>query len=381
MTFLLSSQNVFEYLTERKICHAEKQQLEKIKEKSSKNFNLLVRFSNSQNLLVKQERHDSEGKTKGDLSDEWQIHELIKKFPQLNPIRSLIAEAIYFDRDRSILIFNYLDDYQDLLDLYEDDRIFPPQIAAALGNAIATVHRCTIDSQECQDFLAQNSSIPINKPPNLMRGLDKIYPDVFGKLTTDGLQFLRLYQLYDSLREAIAQLDRTFDACCLLHNDLKLDNILLHKDWERTPDVRIIDWELSRWGDPAFDLGKLLASYLKLWLSSLTVSTDIDIQTALHLATTPLEVIQPSLVALIKAYLNSFPEISDRFPDFLNRVMQFTGLGLIRKIQAKISYQEPFDNVGICMLQVAKTLLCRPEESIPIVLGTTAGVISNIKSD
>jgi hypothetical protein len=102
-------------------------------------------------------------------------------------------------------------------------------------------------------------------------------------------------------------------------------------------------------GDPAFDLGTIIADYLTFWLSSLVVSTSIDVETALRLATTPLELLQPSIAAIIRAYFNTFPEIIKRRPDFLRRVVQFTGFGLIETIQAKLQYQEPLATwVSVC---------------------------------
>ena len=84
---------------------------------------------------------------------------------------------------------------------------------------------------------------------------------------------------------------------------------------------------------------------------------------------TPLEEVQPSIAALTKAYLETFPEILKHRPDFLIRVVQFTGFALIQQIQAMIQYQKSFGNTGIAMLQVAKSLLCRPERSLPTVFG------------
>lgn len=86
---------------------------------------------------------------------------------------------------------------------------------------------------------------------------------------------------------------------------------------------------------------------------------------------TPLEELQPSIAALTGAYFGNFPEILERCPHFLRRVVQFSGLALIQQIQSMIQYQKSFGNTGICMLQVAKSLLCRPEQSIPTVFGVT----------
>jgi hypothetical protein len=211
---------------------------------------------------------------------------------------------------------------------------------------------------------------------------------VFGVVPADGLKFYELYQRYESLGQAIAELNGAFEPCCLTHNDLKLGNVLLHTQWESLLStaepsplasclaeesvVRLIDWEKWSWGDPAFDLATLIASYLKIWLKSLIVNSEIEIEIALRLALIPLEQVQPSIAALTQSYLAHFPEIRARRPDFLQRVMQFTGLALINSIQTRLQYRELFGNVGICMLQVAKSLLCTPEESIPIVFGTSA---------
>jgi hypothetical protein len=57
---------------------------------------------------------------------------------------------------------------------------------------------------------------------------------------------------------------------------------------------------------------------------------------------------------------------------FLRRTIGMTGLCLIEKIKARLSYREPFGNSGICKLQVAKSLLCQPEESIPAIFGVSS---------
>jgi thiamine kinase-like enzyme len=139
----------------------------------------------------------------------------------------------------------------------------------------------------------------------------------------------------------------------------------------------LIDWERSTWGDPAFDLGTLISSYLQLWLGRLIISSSLSIEESLRLAITPLESLQPSIAALTQAYLQTFPEILEHRPDFIIRIVQFSGLALIQQIQAMIQYQKSFGNTGIAMLQVAKTLLGRPEASIPTVFGTTTGNLIN----
>lgn len=370
MTFVLSSQNVFAYLIEQSLCTKEEQNNSEVEYKYAKNFNLLVSLDNNRKLLVKQERLDREGKTAGEFLSEWRIQEFLQQFPELAQMRLWLSEAIHFNREYSLIVFNYLDNYRDLMDFYTKENMFPMEIGTTLGTIIARIHRLTIDHQNYQDFFSQIKDNPINKI--IKKDIGRIDPEIFGAVPSDGLKFFALYQRYDSLGKAIAELGTSLSPCCLTHNDLKLNNILLSNDWEQDKDnniVRIIDWERCSWGDPAFDLGSLIASYLHLWLISLITSKSISIDESLRMATTPLEQIQPSLAALAIAYIKDFPEILERRPDFWQRVIQFSGLSLIHIIQSTLQYQKSFGNTGICALQVAKSLLCRPEASISTIFG------------
>jgi hypothetical protein len=379
MAFLLSTKNVLEYLVRQGLCTQEKPELSEIELKAAKNFNLELSLQDGCKFLIKQERHNQEGKTVGEFLNEWRIQKFLQQFPELSHIRLMISEALHFDAEHSVIIFNYLNDYCDLSEFYTKENVFPTTIAALIGAILGTIHHATFNRQEYQDFFSQSSeNVPIDRTPKFSRELERISPEIFGLIPADGLKFFALYQRYDSLGKAIAELDTAFKPCCLTHNDLKLNNILLHNDWEQVISkaeqsshsiIRLIDWERGAWGDPAFDLGMLIASYLQIWFSSLVVSKSIDIEESLRLAMTPLDQLQPSIVALTQAYFDNFPEIVERRPDFLKRVVQFSGLALIHQIQAMVQYQKSFGNTGICILQVAKTLLCRPEQSILTVFG------------
>ena len=402
MTFLLSAQNVFDYLVRQGLCTQEEQALSKIERKPGKNFNLLLSLPDDRQILIKQEPH-REGKSAGGFLKEWRVQEFLQLSP-LNYIRPYLPEVLHFDESNSIIVFNYLKDYQDLINFYTQENDYPTAIATAIGTVLATIHRVTLDRQDYRDFFSLDAKgLAVNRTAALSHDLKRISPEVFGVVPADGFKFFALYQRYDSLGQAIEELGTAVEPCCLTHNDLKLNNILLSVDWEQVvvqtersslvrsshsqaePGkerdredgiVRLIDWENSNWGDPAFDLGTIIASYLQIWLASLVTSKAIAIEESLRLAMTPLEELQPSITALTRAYLANFPQILERNPDFLQRVMQFSGLSLIFAIRATLQHQKFFGNQGICMLQVAKTLLCRPEQSMLTVFGVPASALT-----
>jgi thiamine kinase-like enzyme len=379
MALQLSSQNVFNYLISQGICNQEDELLSEIELKPAKNFNLLITLPDNRQILVKQERLNREGKTRGDFLEEWQIHSFCKTFPEIGHLRAYLSEAVHFDPENSIIVFNYLNDYRDLSEFYAQDNVFPTEIAKSIGETLGLIHHFTIDNQDYQQFFQKYGVAQQPKSYNLGREFERITPEVFSSVTADGLKFFALYQRYDNLGKAIADLSQSIDVCCLTHNDLKLNNVLLSLDWEtkiNQPEsnsvnnlIRLIDWEGSAWGDPAGDLGAIIASYLQIWLYSMVTSKTITIEDSLRLAAISLQVLQPSLSALVTAYLANFPEILERRPDFLSRVMQFCGFSLIRAIQARLQHEKTFGNSGICILQVAKSLLCRPQASIYTIFG------------
>lgn len=386
--FVLTSQNVFEYLVRHALCTDKEVAPIQVEPKFAKNFNLLVTWQDGRSLLVKQERCNLEGKTHREFLNEWLLHEFFQRFPKLNSIRLLLSEIIHFDAEQAIAVFNYLISYRDLAEFHTKGNVFPTAIASSIGATLAIIHRATWNHQEYQDFFFQNrENLPVDKAFASIHRLERIEPEMFSLVPADSLKFFALYQRYDSLGKAIAELTSAMIPCCLTHNDLKLNNILLHNDWEQTISkseslnnsiIRLIDWERCAWGNPAFDLGMLIASYLQIWLNSLVISPTINIETSLANALITLKKLQPSLAAIAETYFDSFPEIVEASPDFLKRVVQCSGLALIQHILATLQYQKTFGNTGICMLQVAKSLLCRPEQSISIVFGTAESALTGI---
>jgi len=376
MLLPLSSQNVIQYLQAAGLCSLEDGTADKyeLPGNSKKNFNVLVNVRDNHQLLVKQERRCEDEGNPHEFFNEWLFQQLLRQFPVLGNIAAIASLVVHYDEENSILVRNYLSEYLELQSFYQHQNIFPTEIATAIGTTIASLHRATFQRREYRDFMATAPEGQFRYHfYNPAQGIESLTPDIFGAVPGEALQFYTFYQRYESLESAIADLAYEWQPCCLTHNDLKLNNILLHSRWDKLDNclVRLIDWEACAWGDPAFDLGTLIASYLKIWLSSLVVDPMLDLEESLQLAVTPLEAIQPSLLALIQAYLNEFPAILEHRQDFIVRVIQFAGLGLIHQLQEKIKFQQHFDSADMYALQIAQNLLTMPEKSIDTVFGVT----------
>ncbi|MEH1911406.1 MAG: aminoglycoside phosphotransferase family protein [Nostoc sp.] len=389
MVLSLSSHNVIQYLQDAGLCSSEDGASDKseLPGSSKNNFDLLVTLADNRKLLVKQERNvKNNDAPPHELFQEWLFHQLLQQFPVLGNISAMPTAVnyaplvVHFDEENSILVRNYLSEYQELAIFYHNNEIFPQEIASAIGTTLAGLHRATFNRREYKDFMATAPQGEFRYGfYNPAQGVGSIEPEIFGTVPTDALKFYVLYQQYESLESAIADLASNWNPCCLTHNNLKLNNILVHSRWEKLDNclVRLIDWSACSWGDPAFDLGTLLASYLGIWLKSLVVDPTIDLEESLHLALTPLEILQPSIIALIRAYINAFPMILSYRSDFISRVIQFAGLALIHEIQEMITGSKYFNNADICMLKVAKSLLTIPEQAVLTIFGISESEILN----
>ncbi|MCE2905577.1 MAG: phosphotransferase [Anabaena sp. CoA2_C59] len=370
----LSSQNVIQYLLDKGLCGAEDGATYKsvLPENSKKNRNLMVILADNRQLLIKQECRINHDQIAHEFFNEWLFHRLLQQFPVIGNIGAIASSLLHFDEKNSILVRSYLGEYLDLGKFYQQRSIFPREIARAIGATLAGLHRATFNKREYRDFM---STAPAGQFRynfyNPAQGIPSITPDIFGTVPAEALQFHLLYQCYESLESAIADLAYEWKPSCLTHNDLHLGNILVHSRWEQLDNclIRLIDWEACSWGDPAFDLGTLLASYLSIWLSSLIVDPTLELEESLNLAVIPLEALQPTILALIQAYLDGFPMILEYHQDFIMRIIKFAGLALIQQIQDRIECQKSFDNRNLCMLEVAKSLLTMPEQSVLTIFG------------
>ena len=145
---LLNSHNVFDYLNHRNFCNSSEQNKSKVEPLAAKNFNLLVTFPNERKLLVKQERHNLEGKAAGEFKSEYRIQEWLQQFPEQKSLIPFLPKLLHFDPENSIIIFRYLDDYRDLMDFYVKESKFPLEIASTIGHLLATVHRNTFEQEK-----------------------------------------------------------------------------------------------------------------------------------------------------------------------------------------------------------------------------------------
>ena len=381
MEVILSLDKVVDYLKKHKVCPLDFQPAVPVARKEGTNFNLVVRSADSHDFLVKQNRVASDGRAFSSLAAEWLVQELINNFSSLAEIQSLVSKVVLFDRPNGILVSIFYDDYISLDRLYQTRMSFDSRIARIMGMNLAIIHSASYQQQQQREFLAQHIRFDkAARQPGFVQRLNNLNPSIFAKVCPDGMAFYKLYQRFPSFEQAVIELYEQIEPACLIHNDLTLDNFILDSQLDldsdsiqiRAEQLKIIDWERIIWGDPAVDLGMVVSEYVGgIWLGNLIADNCLDIDTMLSLAIFPLETITPSLKAFLQGYLAQFPQIVSHRPDFLRRVVQFTGIGILNRLSYYVEHHYPFHNNSLCKLQVAKNLLCYPQQGIETIFGAT----------
>lgn len=98
-------------------------------------------------------------------------------------------------------------------------------------------------------------------------GYAGISPEEYAAYSPAELRLARLVQGDAALSEALARLPGTLRPGCLLHGDLRAENVLLPGGsgpggGRRATRAALVDWELARFGDPALELGYFVGNLL-----------------------------------------------------------------------------------------------------------------------
>jgi hypothetical protein len=369
--FVLDDRSVFEYLVDQKILRKEECAQYQALPLDGKNFSLAIEAKvdgvGQRSLIVKQTPIADQDESP--FLGERLLTELLTKFKHLQHLQDYGVMMQDYDAENRVVIAEFLPEYQDLDGYYDEQQQFLPAIAQQAGQILAEFHRSTYQQNQYRDFLANYDQDLIDpSPPEHWAEIPLLVPEDFGQRRQDAWEFFRLYQNDAGLQQAIAQLQEHWQSCCLTHQDLRLNNWLVHRS-DITKPLRLIDWEALQWGDPLADLGNLLAEYLLCWLESLDPAPGLPIGMVLQRAAVPLEQLQPSLQAIVVSYVQVFPQVMSIYPNWSQMLMGWTGRALLNNVQVHLDYYLPFDRQQRIIYQVAKQLICQPQAALAEIFG------------
>ena len=238
------------------------------------------------------------------------------RFASATALHCLFLE---YDDDESVLVLRSIEEPCTLATHHNQGRI-PTRPATWMGRALAALHSLKLASSPM-------SALSERLPRRLPDALFLHRPDhaLYCNSSYANLQAVRMMQSFPAFGALIDALAKEWRPSCLIHFDVKGDNILLsakrgaRSSW-------LIDWELAALGDPAWDVGSMFADYLGVWLWSIPITGEHPPAHYLSLARFPLTRLQPALRAFWRSYrLARGPDQSRRHSVFAIRYALLRG--------------------------------------------------------
>jgi aminoglycoside phosphotransferase (APT) family kinase protein len=272
-----------------------------------------------------------------------------------------LPKLIDFDAEHCLLIIELLPGASNLADYYGRKLRFPRRIGDQLGRALAALHAWP--------------------PPAELGGEESGGPSIFSladvrldslrDLSAASIDLIKTLQRYHDLTELLAIAADEWVNTAIIHADLKGGNCVLCADEEgrAARRLKIVDWELARVGDPAWDIGSVFADYLAIWISSIPVPAEPVVERLPLLARCPLASLQPSMRAFWDAYVSARTSSFDSDLSLLLRAVRCTAVRLTQTAFEQSQGTNMLSPTAVCLLQVAWNLARRPAVGAVSLLG------------
>jgi hypothetical protein len=266
---VLTRANVKDYLRARDLCVEGDEDLTtwRVTEHHSRNRNFaVISADGARGFFVKQLRaQDPESFEM--LWREARVYELASRDPDFAALREVSPPFFGFDAATRATVLGARDG-ESLMQLHRRLGHFPSEIGEQLGRVLATVH------------LRVGRDAAANPP----RGLFNLEPPGILTAHRGGPlvrwlgpgQMLLVEHVRDnkSLARLLDELAATWQRDALIHGDIKFENCVVaaganerdESDSGARTEIKLVDWELADFGEPAWDLGSLVQSYFALCL-------------------------------------------------------------------------------------------------------------------
>ena len=323
---------------------------------SRRNANVAVTAGDGPGYLVKQ---GSSADTRMTVANEAGAYQYLAGSGEPDMAR-YVPRLYGYDPDSSLLVLELVAGGEDFRAYHYRTGRFSKTLAAELGRALGLVHRATRTEEQPDDGW---------RPWGLWAHRPAV--SSLRHLSGATVELVRILQRYEAFAAGLDDLRGEWRIEALAHNDLKWDNCIVHGAGEtaRRTRLKLVDWELARWGDPRYDVGCAFAQYLAFWASSIPVTGSTPPERYAELARHPIERMQPALGALWRAYVETMGLDLIEAREWLEVCVRYGAAALVHvAIERTQEALQLTADVAI-LLQLSLNMLARPEDASAHLLG------------
>ncbi len=282
---------------------------------SRRNRNLKVLRRRGPSLFVKQPA-SPDPQAAATLRREATCFELAARHPGWAALRELVPEYFGYDDRRRLLVLGLIEGGRSAA---EGAGWYGPAaaVAGAAGRALGRFHRAAGELAAA----APEGAFP-GSPPWILLA-HRTEPSWMPATAPGQLQLLGWLRVEPRVHRAFESLLAGWRTEALIHGDLKWDNLVLTGAAD-APEARIVDWELADLGDPAWDLGALLQTFVAYPVLSMPPAAGpAGAPAELHPAVWA--AVQPAATALWRGYVEGRGLASEAAAELLGRALRLAG--------------------------------------------------------
>ncbi len=360
LNFLLTRETVIPYLLRRG--HLTSEELvangAKVFDVTRRNGNFRVERQSGHGLLLKQARELNALRT---VAWEAQMYSAFQTLPASHSLRHYTVPLVEYDVEEGVLLLRGVPHGHSLAEHHVEGR-FPVGPAKWMGRALAVLHSLVPASlpKGMTDVLPRRlpHALFLHRPDHAF------YCDA-SHGTLQVVQFMQSFPAFGALIDA--QIGE-WRPNCLIHSDVKGDNILLLAR-PGAISAWLVDWEMAMLGDAAWDVGSMFADYLGVWLSSIPITGEHPPAHYLSLAGFTLTRLRPAIRAFWASYRQARGLTGQAAASFLLSATRYSAVRLIQRAHERTREAIDLGSDTICQLQLSWNVLREPELACQHLLG------------
>jgi hypothetical protein len=343
-----------------------------IQSAASRNGNLKVEGPEGAGLLIKQPV-DPAHRGRETLGSEAAFYRFCQEGPAASAMAKVAPRLVHHDDERCVLALRLVPEAQTLSKFFATapQRQSSIDVTAALGRALATVHRTFL-----RGGLAQSPRLSwLSREPPWVMAMHRPTPEVLSRLSPANGLLIRMLQSQEGCAEHLDSLRTLWRVETVIHGDIRPGNVLIANGRGESPGaVWIVDWEMVQLGDPAWDLAGALQGFARSWVDSMPMAPNLSIEERAALAQFPSERVHDLSRSLWHGYQAASDPAPPALDDLLDRAVK---LSAVRMIQAAYEISDELITLeprSVIMLQLGANVLAHPQVARTELFGIPASV-------
>ncbi len=257
------------------------------------------------------------------------------------PLAAAIPRLYGFDAARGVLVLEWIADGEDLYRHHAHRARCSVALAAALGRVLAAVHRVAPDGEE------------LRRDAPWVLSLHRPRLDALRYLSAASIELIKAIQRDAPFARGLDDLREDWRVEALVHRDVKWANCIV----ARPGAIKLVDWEMAGWGDPALDVGSAFGEFLGWRLRS-----GGDRRAAR----------EPAIAAFWRAYASARRIDSEGARELLVRAVPYSAARLVQSAYEKTQETGLLSERVARGLALARDILLAPRAAADELLGIAA---------